>query len=137
MVVRGAPATGIAAAYGLALAARQARPSSEAGESWQTALAADLQQLANARPTAVNLFWALDRVRAVLQQGGPVAERLLALARELHREDADRRLAIGRHRATRLGSAQRLSTRGHTRAPAPDGPATAPGLVREAPRHAR
>lgn len=137
MVVRGAPAIGIAAAYGMALAARQARPSSEAGESWQTALAADLQQLANARPTAVNLFWALDRVRAVLQQGGPVAERLLALARELHREDADHCLAIGRHGATLLGSGQRLYTHCNTGALATGGTGTALGVIREAHRQGR
>ncbi|HND98852.1 MAG TPA: S-methyl-5-thioribose-1-phosphate isomerase, partial [Plasticicumulans sp.] len=61
MVVRGAPAIGIAAAYGVVLAAR-ARFAAD-GEAWTQTIAADLERLADARPTAVNLFWAIARMR--------------------------------------------------------------------------
>ena len=60
MVVRGAPAIGISAAYGVVLGAR-ARIA--AGGDWRSALEDDFALLADSRPTAVNLFWALDRMR--------------------------------------------------------------------------
>jgi methylthioribose-1-phosphate isomerase len=60
MVVRGAPAIGIAAAYGLVLAVNDRYA---AGDDWQMALEEDFDLLVNARPTAVNLFWALNRMR--------------------------------------------------------------------------
>src|SRR2546428_8448280 len=64
MVVRGAPAIGCAAAFGIALEARrqQDRPSRE----FETAMEAAFKTLAASRPTAVNLFWALERMRGVL-----------------------------------------------------------------------
>lgn len=65
MVVRGAPAIGIAAAFGVVLAAR-ARLSQ--GGAWQAALEEDFKVLADSRPTAVNLFWALERMRERLQR---------------------------------------------------------------------
>ena len=60
MVVRGAPAIGIAAAYGVVLAARVRKA---AGGDWLAALEEDFTLLADSRPTAVNLFWALNRMR--------------------------------------------------------------------------
>ena len=60
LVVRGAPAIGIAAAFGIALAARR---SIEAGTSLDEALGAAHEVLARSRPTAVNLFWALEQMR--------------------------------------------------------------------------
>ena len=59
MVVRGAPAIGVTAAYGCCIAARQVAGQ----EDWRPALEALLETLAAARPTAVNLKWAVDRVR--------------------------------------------------------------------------
>jgi len=98
MVVRGAPAIGIAAAYGVVLAARDAY--GKAPASWRPVLEGDLERLAGARPTAVNLFWALDRMRAVMATltGDPVPA-LLA--------EADRILAddlAANHRMARLGA---------------------------------
>ena len=78
MVVRGAPAIGIAAAYGIALAAEQ-------GED----LAAADAVLRASRPTAVNLAWALDEMRA-----DPSADR----ARAIHRDEVERCRADGRAR---------------------------------------
>lgn len=65
MVVRGAPAIGISAAYGLVLGAR-ARLA--AGGDWREALEEDFGVLADSRPTAVNLFWALNRMRERLDR---------------------------------------------------------------------
>ena len=79
--VRGAPAIGIAAAYGCVLGARE------------MGLEAAAERLASSRPTAVNLFWALDRMRAM---GSEDPDALLAEARRIHAEDAAMCEAIGR-----------------------------------------
>jgi len=90
MVVRGAPSIGIAAAYGLALAA-------ERGED----LAAADAVLRAARPTAVNLAWALDELRS-----DPSAEH----ARRLHREEVERCKQMAAHAATLLAPGTRALT---------------------------
>lgn len=64
MVVRGAPAIGITAAFGVVLACRQARISS--AMDWRAQVAAAMDELAASRPTAVNLFWALAQMRAIV-----------------------------------------------------------------------
>src|SRR3569623_110289 len=64
MVVRGAPAIGITAAYAVALAARQAQVSTG---DWRATMPAILAMLAQARPTAVNLHWALARMQQALE----------------------------------------------------------------------
>ncbi len=87
--VRGAPAIGIAAAYGLCLATRDAQ--SQSADRFATRLAEAESRLASARPTAVNLFWALRRVRDVgvgALPGGPVAAWRAMLA-EAHRMACD------------------------------------------------
>lgn len=102
--VRGAPAIGGAAAYGLALGARAALSSgasisAEVALTWLSAIAADLRAT---RPTAVNLAWALDRLLTVAQRhclaGAAVTDlpaRLLAEAHAVAAEDADACLAMG------------------------------------------
>jgi len=82
MVVRGAPAIGIAAAYGVVLAARSSY--ARAGADWRTAIEADLVALAESRPTAVNLFWALERMRAVMGTVAGDADPVPVLLREAH-----------------------------------------------------
>lgn len=77
MVVRGAPAIGITAAYGLAVAARTGVPLEEADA-----------RLRRTRPTAVNLFWALDRMKRRWVEGADTAA-LEAEAQAIHREDAE------------------------------------------------
>lgn len=84
MVVRGAPAIGITAAYGVALAARL---------GWDRDRA--IAVLAATRPTAVNLFWALERMRRL--PTGADADLVLAEAVRLHEEDKAICQAIGRH----------------------------------------
>lgn len=92
MVVRGAPAIGVTAAYGVVLAARACHARSPT--TWKRDIEADLEVLACSRPTAVNLFWALDRMRGTLVnvEGDPY-EPLLAEARRIHEED----IAANRH----------------------------------------
>lgn len=92
--VRGAPAIGIAAAYGLVLAANDKQ------DDLQTAS----DHLASSRPTAVNLFWALERMGRVAHDT-PAAElpqRLLAEARAIHAEDAQQCQAMANHGADLL-----------------------------------
>ena len=101
MVVRGAPAIGITAAYGMALAARSLGqlPSVAA---WTKALSPARQVLADSRPTAVNLFWALARADQTIEQygnGGDVATVLLELAHQLLAEDLAINQRIGDHGA--------------------------------------
>ena len=86
MVVRGAPAIGITAAYGIVMAARAQYASSP--RDWRSLIRSDLEQLRDARPTAVNLAWAVDRMERVFNQvnGEPVT-RLLQEARAIHEED--------------------------------------------------
>ncbi|MBC8355651.1 MAG: S-methyl-5-thioribose-1-phosphate isomerase [Planctomycetes bacterium] len=101
--VRGAPAIGIAAAYGVCIGLQSA--SDKAG--LQSRLNKSIDYLATSRPTAVNLFWALDRMKAKagLLQGESVAsiqEALLKEARAIHDEDREMCHAIGRYGAALL-----------------------------------
>jgi len=100
--VRGAPAIGIAAAYGVIVGSQTGHDGSPAG--FLARVEAVCDDLATSRPTAVNLFWALDRMRRVAraQEGRPAADiaaRLLAEARAIDTEDAEMCRAIGRHGA--------------------------------------
>ena len=103
--VRGAPAIGIAAAYGVILGVRN---SGEPVDELFDKLDQVCEYLATSRPTAVNLFWALSRMRDVANQmkessSLQIRERLLKEARTIH--DADRQMChdIGRHGADLLG----------------------------------
>jgi methylthioribose-1-phosphate isomerase len=100
LAVRGAPAIGIAAAWGVVLAARAIRAGTTADAA--VALEPALQRLNAARPTAVNLAWALARMRAALARSGDSDWRatLEAEAAAIERED----LAANRHMGT-LGAA--------------------------------
>jgi methylthioribose-1-phosphate isomerase len=130
MVVRGAPAIGITAAYAVVLAARDRYAKSPTG--WREAIAADLEMLANARPTAVNLRWAVERMRGViatLADGDP-APVLLAEAQRIHAEDI-----AANHRMGELGSAliapgSGVLTHCNTGALATGGYGTALGVIR-------
>jgi methylthioribose-1-phosphate isomerase len=113
LAVRGAPAIGIAAAYGYALAVAR-------GEDLEAAAAV----LGAARPTAVNLSWALDQVR-----GAPDPP---ARARALHAEEVDRCRRMSGHAAKLVGDGARALTHCNTGALATGGVGTALGAVREA-----
>ncbi|WP_027874698.1 S-methyl-5-thioribose-1-phosphate isomerase [Spongiibacter marinus] len=134
MVVRGAPAIGITAAYGMALACRQCgeQPSVAA---WTKALAAPRQTLADSRPTAVNLFWALQRCDLVVEQygNGPgLGSAMLALAQQIHQEDIDINRRIGDHGATLIEPDSLVYTHCNAGALATGGYGTALGVIRSA-----
>jgi methylthioribose-1-phosphate isomerase len=136
MVVRGAPAIGVAAAYGVALAARKL-----AGEAspdvFDDALAATCDEMSQARPTAVNLAWAVNRMREVHRANsaaGPhaVAESLLRESLQLHRRDVESNEAIGRHGASLVPRGARILTHCNAGALATAGFGTALGVIRAA-----
>jgi len=116
MVVRGAPAIGCAAAFGYALAAR-------AGGDLAHAAAL----LAASRPTAVNLFWALARMRTT--RGAQAAE---AEALAIHSEDIAANKALGAHGAALIPQGARIMTHCNAGALATAGHGTALGIVRSA-----
>jgi len=96
MRIRGAPAIGVAAAYGMALGAQGLE--TESKEEFRAKLRSISQTLAATRPTAVNLFWALDRMNRVAETGNDVAQIKAALLAEAKRidaenEEADRKLS--------------------------------------------
>lgn len=129
MVVRGAPAIGIAAAYGVVLGARAHAARSPA--DWKTSLISDMAQLAKARPTAVNLRWAIARMRESLADAaGP--EALLAVARAIHAEDIAGNRRMGAFGATLLPDAAHVMTHCNTGALATGGFGTALGVIRAA-----
>jgi len=134
MRVRGAPAIGIAAAYGVALAARQRYQ--ENPRQWRALIEQDLQKLAASRPTAVNLFWALERMRAHFQtmSGNPVPQ-LLQLALQWHEDDIAANRRMGESGARLLGSAKGLLTHCNAGSLATGGYGTALGVIRSAWRH--
>lgn len=118
MVVRGAPAIGITAAYGYALDAIAGRD-----------LQAAYKVLAESRPTAVNLFWALERM-ASLNTDEPQA--LVAEAKKIHDEDISANLAMGQFGAALLGDDATVYTHCNTGALATGGHGTALGIIRSA-----
>jgi len=113
MVVRGAPAIGVAAAFGMALAVRR-------GDS----LDAAANELRSARPTAVNLAWAVDRM---LRARGDLAE-----AQAMFREDVEGNHRIGRFGAELLGRSATVLTHCNAGALATAGYGTALGVIRSA-----
>ena len=135
MVVRGAPAIGCAAAYGVALQAmvlRQAsRPDFDAG------LESAFTVLAESRPTAVNLFWALARMRRVWQASqqrsvAVIADILLQEAHEVSAEDVRINRAMGAYGAALLKDGDRVLTHCNAGALATAGHGTALGVIRSA-----
>jgi methylthioribose-1-phosphate isomerase len=119
MIVRGAPAIGCAAAYGVAIGARQKAPLDEVCKT-----------LAATRPTAVNLFWAIDRMKRL---GTTDAAALEREAIAIHDEDIAACLAIGEHGAPLLPEGTVL-THCNAGALATGGYGTALGVIRSAHR---
>lgn len=129
MQVRGAPAIGIAAAYAIVLAARKRYR--ESPDSWKHAIEEDLQQLAGSRPTAVNLFWAIDQMRQVIPEieGNPETG-LLAKACEIHQDDINANRVMGDLGASYIASDESILTHCNAGALATGGYGTALGVVR-------
>lgn len=152
MVVRGAPAIGVAAAYGVALEAiRLARHGgfsdpdeldvrlreNDGRADFDMGMEDGFRVLAASRPTAVNLFWALQRMRQVwesvaAQSPETIAERLLAEAHEIHAEDIRINQAMGAFGAELLPDGARVLTHCNAGALATAGWGTALGVFRSA-----
>ncbi len=132
MVIRGAPAIGVAAAMGVALGVLQADPSRLDAE-FETICAT----LAATRPTAVNLFWAIDRMKKLYEgiRALPIEEirrRLVEEARQIRLEDIAINEAIGRHGAPLVPDGKTVLTHCNAGALATAGYGTALGVVRAA-----
>lgn len=126
MAVRGAPAIGIAAAYGAALAAR------EAGGDWAR-LSPALDRLGAARPTAVNLEWALQHMRALAERTstGEWFQTMLAEAHALHEADVEANRRMGQLGGALIEGGAVL-THCNTGSLATGGYGTALGVIRSA-----
>lgn len=125
MVVRGAPAIGIAAAFGVFLGVR------ESGEATQELY----DMLADTRPTAVNLFWALERIRRLLETNPDDTdelrlERLFREANAIFEEDRANNLEMGRHALPLFGTDIEILTHCNTGGLATGGYGTALGIIR-------
>ena len=123
MVVRGAPAIGVAAAYGVALAAR--------GVAGLADLEPAIAGLAATRPTAVNLVWALERMRRAGAQAADRGGALLAEAQAIHAEDVEMCAAMGRHGGPLLPQGGTVLTHCNAGALATAGAGTALAVIRE------
>jgi len=133
MVVRGAPAIGIAAAYGVVLAARARHAASPV--DWKGGFAEDLEQLAGSRPTAVNLAWAIERQRGVADQivtGSDPVPALLAAARSIHEADRADNRRMGAFGADLIQGPTQVITHCNTGGLATGGWGTALGVIRSA-----
>lgn len=126
MVVRGAPAIGITAAYAMVLAAQE-----NAGD-FPAAMSQAKAVLAASRPTAVNLFWALDRMEKLWLSAGPDLPRLEEEARAIHREDVLMNEAMGKAGAELVPQGARILTHCNAGALATGGYGTALGVIRAA-----
>ena len=128
MVVRGAPAIGITAAYAMVLAAQE----SACKGDFPAAMSQAKAVLAASRPTAVNLFWALDRMERCWQTAGPDLPRLEEEARAIHREDIQMNEAMGKAGAELVPEGARILTHCNAGALATGGYGTALGVIRAA-----
>ncbi|MEQ1558631.1 MAG: S-methyl-5-thioribose-1-phosphate isomerase [Methyloglobulus sp.] len=129
MRVRGAPAIGIAAAYGVVLSVIHHYETGS--EHWQQQVLADIEMLANSRPTAVNLFWALDRMKPVLAEAHEnPSVAALSYAEKIHADDIAANHKMGKFGADILANAKGILTHCNTGALATGGYGTALGVIR-------
>jgi len=145
--VRGAPAIGVAAAYGLVIGLQSVR-NAETNE-FLTEVDRMAEYLATSRPTAVNLFWALDRMRSVAREAAATSstsqadsaaqihDRMLAEARRIELEDQDMCAAIGRNGSTLIKSGMSILTHCNAGALATAGDGTALSVMFQAAREGK
>jgi methylthioribose-1-phosphate isomerase len=129
MVIRGAPAIGVAAAMGIALGMRHAKSADE--------FEGICEIIRSTRPTAVNLFWAIERMRRVFAESGTLAleeirERLIAEAIQIRLEDIAINQCIGKNGAPLIPDGQTVLTHCNAGALATAGYGTALGVIRAA-----
>ena len=137
MVIRGAPAIGVAAAMGIAVGMR--RSTATGTKQFTTEFQKVCDLMAATRPTAVNLFWAIEQMKRsfaeAAQGGGSVAEikqRLETEARKIHDDDVKSCRAMGAHGATLVPDSARILTHCNAGALATAGYGTALGVIRAA-----
>ena len=137
MVIRGAPAIGVCAAMGLAMGA--ARSKATGTKQFTTEFQRNCDQLAGTRPTAVNLFWAIERMKRAFADGALAGEsvdqlkaRLRATADRIHDDDVASCRAIGAHGAALVPQDASILTHCNAGALATAGYGTALGVVRGA-----
>ena len=137
MVIRGAPAIGVAAAMGLALGATKSRAKGSAALTAEFYRLCDM--MAGTRPTAVNLFWAIDRMKAVFSDAvragrspDEIGGIMVAEAGRIHDEDVACCRALGAYGAELLPEDGRVLTHCNAGALATGGYGTALGVIRAA-----
>jgi methylthioribose-1-phosphate isomerase len=137
MVVRGAPAIGVAAAMGVALGARDTKAEDEA--EFDQAFNQICELIGSTRPTAVNLFWAIERMRALYDflrtQKTPLDEirsRLIDEANRMHNEDVKANRSMGAYGAELIPDGATVLTHCNAGALATAGYGTALGVIRAA-----
>lgn len=137
MVIRGAPAIGVAAAMGIALG--QARSKATGTRQFAAEFQKTCDLMASTRPTAVNLFWAIERMKRSFSDGALAGEsvdqlkaRLRHEAIQVHDEDVASCRAIGAHGATLVPAEARILTHCNAGALATAGYGTALGVIRAA-----
>ena len=137
MVIRGAPAIGVCAAMGLALGA--ARSKATGTKQFTTEFQRNCDQLAETRPTAVNLFWAIERMKRAFSEGALAGEsvdqlkaRLRVTADRIHDDDVASCRAIGAHGAALVPQDANILTHCNAGALATAGYGTALGVIRGA-----
>jgi methylthioribose-1-phosphate isomerase len=137
MIIRGAPAIGVAAAMGIALGVKKSKAKGT------PQLAVEFQKICDlmsaTRPTAVNLFWAITRMKRAFAEGAQggespdeLAARLEREARDIHDEDVEACRAMGRHGATIVPERARVLTHCNAGALATAGYGSALGVIRAA-----
>jgi methylthioribose-1-phosphate isomerase len=137
MVIRGAPAIGVAAAYGIALGMKRSTAKGTNQYAVEFQKLCDL--MAGTRPTAVNLFWAIDRLKSVFAAGAQAGEspdeisaRLLREAQAIHDEDVANCRLMGGHGAAIVPDNARVLTHCNAGALATAGYGSALGVIRAA-----
>jgi methylthioribose-1-phosphate isomerase len=138
--VRGAPAIGVAAAYGVVLGLREVAAKDRSVVERRVTEVADY--LATSRPTAVNLFWALDRMRNVVGthpqlSASELVARMLEEARQIEQEDCEMCAAIGRHGAELLADGTGVLTHCNAGSLATAGDGTALSVIYAAVRQGK
>ena len=137
MVIRGAPAIGVAAAYGIALGMK--RSTAKGTNQFAVEFQRICDLMAGTRPTAVNLFWAIDRLKATFAAGAQAGEspeelaaRLMREAQAIHDEDVANCRTMGAHGAEVVGDGARVLTHCNAGALATAGYGSALGVIRAA-----
>ena len=131
MVIRGAPAIGVAAAFGLALGAQTLSE-----ESFESEFASLCERMASTRPTAVNLFWAIDKMKTLVQgfsgSHSALLEAMDVAADTIYHDDIATNKAIGSHGNVVIPAGAQILTHCNTGSLATAGYGTALGVIRAA-----